>query len=72
MHPELLALMQLFELCYELREANRRTWLAPPLLPPSRPRGLAACGLPDDLVLRYRYECLPKGVIGRLIVRLQF
>ncbi len=41
MHPELLALMQNFELCYELRDSKPPTWLAPQLLPPAKPT--AAC-----------------------------
>jgi internalin A len=70
MHPELLGLMQLFELCYELRDSKPPTWLAPQLLPPSKPKELADWGKPEDLVLRYRYDFLPKGVISRLMVRL--
>ena len=70
MHPELLALMQKFELCYELRDSKPQTWLAPQLLPPAKPAALADWGSPEDLVLRYRYEFLPKGVISRLTVRL--
>ena len=70
MHLELLALMQNFELCYELRDSQPKTWLAPQLLPPAKPKELADWGKPDDLVLRYRYEFLPKGMISRLTVRL--
>ena len=70
MHPELLALMQNFELCYELRDSKPQTWLAPQLLPLAKPTALADWGKPDDLVLRYRYDFLPKGMISRLTVRL--
>jgi len=70
MHPELLALMQKFELCYRLPDAKPETWLAPQLLPPSKPKELANWGQPGDLVLRYRYEFMPKGLISRLMVRL--
>ncbi len=70
MHPELLALMKRFELCYELRDSDPPTWLAPQLLPPAKPQAAAGWGRPEDLVLRYRYEFLPKGVISRLTVRL--
>ncbi|MCW5981554.1 MAG: hypothetical protein KIT09_25945 [Bryobacteraceae bacterium] len=70
MHPELLALMQRFELCYELRDSNPRTWLAPQLLPPAKPKELSGWGQPEDLALRYRYGFLPKGIISRLTVRL--
>jgi hypothetical protein len=70
MHPELLALMQRFELCYELRDSKPPTWLAPQLLPPAKPAGLHGWGGPGDLVLRYCYTFLPKGTISRLTVRL--
>ena len=70
MHPELLALMQRFELCYELKDSDPPTWLAPQLSPPAKPNELADWGKPEDLVLRYCYEFLPKGIISRLTVRL--
>ena len=70
MHPELLALMQRFELCYELQDSKPPTWLAPQLLPPAKPQELADWSQPEDLVLRYRYDFLPKGIISRLTVRL--
>jgi internalin A len=70
MHPELLALMQKFELCYRLPDTNADNWLAPQLLPPSKPTELADWRQVDDLTLRYRYEFLPKGIISRLIVRM--
>lgn len=70
MHPELLALMQKFELCYRLPDQSNETWLAPQLLSPSRPVALSFVNQPDDLVLRYRYPFLPKGLISRLIVRM--
>lgn len=70
MHPELLALMERFELCYELRDSDPATWLAPQLLPPAKPGELDSRARPEDLVLRYRYGFLPKGMISRLTVRL--
>ncbi|MGH8533664.1 MAG: COR domain-containing protein, partial [Gammaproteobacteria bacterium] len=70
MHPELLALIQLFELCYALADSQPQTWLAPQLLPPAKPVALADWGKPEDLVLRYRYDFMPKGMISRLTVRL--
>jgi Leucine-rich repeat (LRR) protein len=69
MHPELLALMEKFELCYVLQDSNPKTWLAPQLLPPSKPTELSDWAKAGDLVLRYRYEFLPKGMINRLMVR---
>ncbi|MFZ2725452.1 MAG: COR domain-containing protein [Methylococcaceae bacterium] len=69
MHPELLALMQKFELCYLLPDTNPKQWLAPQLLPPSKPIEFNTWAKAGDLVLRYRYEFLPKGMINRLMVR---
>jgi len=69
MHPELLALMQKFELCYVLPDAQPKTWLVPQLLPPSKPAELVNWAQPGDLVLRYCYEFLPKGLVSRLMVR---
>jgi internalin A len=72
MHPELLALMQRFELCYLLLDSTPPTWLAPQLLPPGKPAMLTDWARSDgsDLVLRYRYGFLPKGIISRLTVRM--
>ena len=69
LHVELLALMEKFELCYALADV-RDTWLAPQLLSPSRPEALDAWAGPGDLVLSYRYGFLPKGLISRLMVRM--
>jgi GTPase SAR1 family protein len=69
MHPELLALMEKFELCYLLQDSSPKKWLAPQLLPPSKPTELNDWAKAGDLVLRYRYEFLPKGMINRLMVR---
>ncbi|TFV86935.1 hypothetical protein E4K72_22790, partial [Oxalobacteraceae bacterium OM1] len=70
MHPELMALMQRFELCYLLPDSSPKKWLAPQLLPPARPKILAEWGQPGDLVVRYLYDFMPKGLISRLTVRL--
>ena len=70
MHPELLMLMKKFELCYQLSDHSYNNWLAPQLLPPSKPETLVNWAQPGDLVLRYRYKFLPKGIISRLIVRM--
>src|SRR5262249_11932410 len=70
--PELLALMKRFELCYELRDGNPAEWLAPQLLPPAKPEGLSGWGRAEDLILRYLYDFLPKGMISRLAVRLNW
>jgi internalin A len=70
MHPELLALMQSFELCYELPDCQPSAWLAPQMLSPGKPSVLSDWARTDDLVLGYHYEFLPKGIISRLTVRL--
>lgn len=70
MHLELITLMQKFELCYQLPDQPGNHWLAPQLLSPSKPAILSGWAEPGDLVLRYRYEFLPKGMISRLTVRM--
>ena len=70
LHPELRALMEKFELCYLLPDSQPKKWLAPQLLPASKPAELSDWATAGDLVLRYAYEFLPKGMISRLMVRL--
>ena len=70
LHPELLALMEKFELCYKLADQPTDTWLAPQLLSPSTPEAVQDWPLADDLVLTYQYDFLPKGLISRLICRM--
>jgi hypothetical protein len=69
MHPELLALMQRFELCYLLPDEKTPTWFSPQLLPPTKPAALVAWAHSGDLVVRFRYGFMPKGIISRLMVR---
>jgi small GTP-binding protein len=70
LHPELLALMEKFELCYRLADQPTETWLATQLLSPSTPKAVQEWPQPDDLVLTYQYDFLPKGLISRLICRM--
>jgi len=70
LHPELLALMEKFELCYKLADQPTETWLATQLLSPSTPEAVQDWPQPDDLVLTYQYDFLPKGLISRLICRM--
>jgi internalin A len=65
---ELRQLMMKFELCYELRDVKSPTWLAPQLLQDTRP-ALGIQPQKGDLILRYEYEVLPKGMVNRLMVR---
>lgn len=67
MHMELVALLERFELCYQLPDTS--TWLIPQLLRPSTPRYVEGWNSANDLVLSYRYEFLPRGLVSRLMVR---
>jgi hypothetical protein len=69
MHFELRGLMEKFELCYRLAAPHAEQWLAPQLLSPSRPPELASWAKPDDLVVRFQYSFLPRGLVSRLMVR---
>ena len=69
MHFELRGLMEKFELCYRLAIPNTKQWLAPQLLSPSKPPELMHWAKPDDLVVRYKYPFLPRGLVSRLMVR---
>ncbi|QUY40769.1 COR domain-containing protein [Acaryochloris marina] len=66
---ELRALMVRFELCYRLPDMNKETWLVPQHLSPSKPSELDNWARSGDLMLTYRYEFLPRGLVSRLIVR---
>lgn len=70
MRPELLALMLKFELCYELHDQKPKKWLAPGLLPISMPERFDHWKDAGDLVLRYEYDFMPRGIINRLMVRM--
>ena len=61
MHPELVALMERFELCYPLASSDPRTWLAPQLLPAEKPLLLVDHANVGDLVLRYRFHVPAEG-----------
>jgi internalin A len=72
---ELIALMKRFELCYELQNALKNApnteggqfWLAPQLLPVEKPD--FDWQMSGNLVLRYEYDFMPKGLLSRHIVR---
>ena len=67
--PELLALMEKFELCYRIPDQRPESYLVPQLLPVSRPKD-HKWDPSDNLQLRYRYEFMPKGLISRFMVRM--
>jgi internalin A len=69
MFTELIGLMKKFELCYQLPDSIPECWLAPQLLMPSKPEPLTHWAKPSDLVVRFRYPFLPRGLVSRLMVR---
>ncbi len=69
-HQELLALMERFELCYPLPGAKPESWLVPQLLPVEPPKPFPFVSSAGDLVLRYKYRYMPKGILNRLMTRM--
>ncbi len=67
MQAELLELMQEFNLCYPLPYA-KDTYIAPQLLDINQPD--YAWNSNDNLLLRYEYEFMPKGILSRFIVEM--
>lgn len=67
---ELRALMVSFELSYRLHDTDEEAWLVPQHLSPSRPEALNEWAAGGDLVLTYRYGFLPRGLVSRLMVRM--
>lgn len=67
---ELRALMERFELAYRLPDMQSETWLVPQHLSPSKPPELGEWAKTGDLVLTFRYEFLPRGLVSRLMVRM--
>jgi internalin A len=64
MRDELLRLMMKFQLCYQLPDVD--AFIAPQLLSPTRPS--YSWDGAGNLVLRYEYVFMPKGIITRFIV----
>ncbi|MEG4205613.1 leucine-rich repeat domain-containing protein [Microcoleus sp. Pol7_A1] len=67
LHDELLHLMKHFKLCYEIPCQPRR-YIAPQLLPQETPD--YTWDDTDNLILRYEYDFMPKGIITRFIVEM--
>jgi internalin A len=65
MQDELLRLMINFKLCYQL-PASRDTYIAPQLLTENQPD--YDWDEMNNLVLRYTYEFMPKGILTQFIV----
>src|SRR5258708_1473286 len=66
MRDELLRLMMKFQLCYRLPEGE--AYIAPQLLSPTQP--IYTWDGNDNLIVRYEYDFMPKGLITRVIVGL--
>jgi internalin A len=67
MQPELLRLMMNFKLCYEIINVSK-TYIAPQWLTPNQPD--YAWDESENLLLRYEYEFMPKGILTRFIVEM--
>jgi len=67
MRAELLRLMMKFKLCYEIpnRPGN---YIAPQLLSVNQPD--FSWDESDNLILRYKYDFMPKGILTRFIVEM--
>jgi internalin A len=67
MRDELLQLMMRFKLCYEIPR-RPHTYIAPNLLSIEQPEYI--WNEANNLILRYKYEFLPKGILARFIVEM--
>jgi hypothetical protein len=67
LHDELLELMENFKICYPI-PGQRGHYIAPQLLPLEAPK--YDWDDTDNLIVRYKYEFMPKGIITRLIVEM--
>ncbi|MBC1239955.1 COR domain-containing protein [Nostoc sp. 2RC] len=65
MHDELLRLMINFKLCYEIPRSQGK-YIAPQLLSANQP--YYEWNETNNLILRYTYEFMPKGIITQFIV----
>ncbi|MEH2468140.1 leucine-rich repeat domain-containing protein [Nostoc sp.] len=65
MQPELLSLMMKFKLCYEIPSCPG-TYIAPQLLSTNQPD--LNWDKSNNLILRYTYTFMPKGILTRFIV----
>ncbi|WP_138500060.1 COR domain-containing protein [Nostoc sp. PA-18-2419] len=67
MRPELLRLMMKFKLCYEI-PSRPGTYIAPQLLSVNQPD--FNWDESNNLILRYKYDFMPKGILTRFIVEM--
>jgi internalin A len=68
LHDELLQLMKNFKLCYEIPPDRSGRYIAPQLLPLEPPN--YTWDDTDNLIVRYEYDFMPKGILTRLIVEM--
>jgi GTPase SAR1 family protein len=64
---ELLALMQKFKLCYEIPRKEKH-YIAPQLLKDKAPQYNWQTN--NNLLLRYKYDFMPKGILSQFIVEM--
>ncbi|MBW4630280.1 MAG: leucine-rich repeat domain-containing protein [Brasilonema octagenarum HA4186-MV1] len=69
MRDELLLLMMRFKLCYQI-PSRPDTYIAPQLLSVNQPD--YTWDETNNLILRYKYEFMPKGILTRFIVETHF
>ena len=69
---KILSLMQKkeFDLIYKLESAAEESYITPQLLPDVAPQEANEWQRRGALAFRYRYKFMPKGIVSRLIVRL--
>ncbi|MFN6569474.1 COR domain-containing protein [Dendronalium sp. ChiSLP03b] len=67
MRAELLQLMKKFKLCYEI-PSRLGTYIAPQLLSANQPN--YTWDKSNNLILRYKYDFMPKGILTRFIVEM--
>jgi internalin A len=65
MHGGLLELMKKFQLCYEIPQ-EKGNYIAPQLLTENQPE--YAWDESENLILRYTYDFMPKGIVRQFIV----
>ena len=65
-----LMLKDNFEVCFKATENGQEIFIVPQLLPSARPAGFDWQSEKTTLRYTYQYPFMPKGIIGRLIVRL--
>ncbi len=65
-----LMLKEGLEVCFRAKEKGEEIFIAPQLLPEEAPKNADWQDSPETLRYMYHYPFMPKGIIGRLIVRL--